>query len=66
MSNTTNPRKRLREAIPYGQQRMAAARLEISEPYLSQILSGNTPSLKVAARIEREYGIPAASWVEAA
>ena len=66
MSKQENPRQRLREAIPYGRQRAAAVRLGISEPYLSQILRGNTPSLRVAAAIEREYGIPAASWVEAA
>jgi len=38
--------------------------LEITDAYLSQVLSGKRrPSLLIAVRIERETGIPVSSWV---
>ena len=50
-----------------GETRRAwARRLDISESYLSDLLSGKkTPSLALAARIERETGgaVTAVSWV---
>lgn len=48
-------------------QRDAATRIAITEGFLSLILSGQrTPSLSVACRIEREYGIPASDFAECA
>ncbi len=62
-----HPRSLLRKLLPWGSQRQAATSLGCSEQHLSNILAGRTlPSLTLAAAIEREYGIPAASWVEAA
>jgi transcriptional regulator with XRE-family HTH domain len=45
-----------------------AERLGVSRSYLSDLLNGNrTPSLELAARIERMTGgeVPAVSWVPA-
>lgn len=47
-------------------QRAWAARLEISQSYLSLLLKGEkVPSLELAVRIERATGgrVPAISWV---
>lgn len=50
-----------------GQNRSAwADRLEVSRSYLSDLLNGHkTPSLELAARIERTTGgaVPASSWI---
>lgn len=40
-------------------------RLGLSKGYAYDLASGREkPSLEVAARIEREFGFPAAAWVE--
>ena len=47
-------------------QSLWAKRLQISEPYLSDLLAGRKdPSLKVAVRIEREThgAVLASSWI---
>lgn len=41
-----------------------AARLEVTDAYLSQILSGRRrPSLPIAVRIERETGVTVDAWM---
>lgn len=40
-------------------------RLNLSKGYASDLASGKrTPSLPLAVRIEREFGIPVAHWVK--
>lgn len=40
-------------------------RLNISKGYASDLASGKrTPSLPLAVRIEREFGVPVAHWVK--
>ena len=52
-----------REALRLTQAALAA-KLGTSKFVLSRIESGGTlPTLPLAARIERELGIPASSWV---
>lgn len=41
--------------------------LGVSKPYAHQLVSrGRQPSLELAVRIERAFGIPPREWVEAA
>ena len=48
-------------------QRAMAGRLKVSEPFLSQILSGQRrPGLDLAAEIERLYRIPARDFARKA
>lgn len=47
------------------QQRTLAAKLGVSDPYLSQILSGlRRPKLELLMLIEAETGVPVASWAD--
>lgn len=40
-------------------------RLGISRSYASELLKRiKTPSLEVAVRVEQEFGVPAAAWLE--
>lgn len=40
------------------------ARLGLSRSYAFELLKGlKTPSLDVAVRIEREFGVPASAWI---
>lgn len=46
-------------------QRDLARKLGVSEPYLSQILSGNRrPKLELLIAIEAASGVPVGSWAE--
>jgi transcriptional regulator with XRE-family HTH domain len=46
-------------------QKEVAARLGISNEMLSMLLSGQRlPSITVAAKIEREFGVPCRLWAE--
>jgi transcriptional regulator with XRE-family HTH domain len=50
-----------------GTQNAAAERLEISAGHLSDLLSGRrTPSLRLALKIQSEYGVPVTAWSEVA
>lgn len=41
------------------------AKLGVSKGYASDLINRKAkPSLELAVRIEREFGVPAASWVE--
>lgn len=41
------------------------SRLGLSRSYVSELLKGiKTPSLDVAVKIEREFGVPASAWLE--
>ena len=41
------------------------AKLGVSRRYASELLRRlKTPSLEVAVRIEREFGVPASAWLE--
>lgn len=47
------------------QQRELAAKLGVSDAYLSQILSGlRRPKLELLMAIEAETGVPVASWAD--
>lgn len=47
------------------QQRILAAKLGVSDAYLSQILSGlRRPKLELLMAIEAETGVPVASWAD--
>lgn len=49
------------------QQKDLASRLEITDAYLSQILSGvRRPSLEILLLIERATGVPVVSWADTA
>lgn len=40
-----------------------AKRLNLSRSYTHELIKGSkTPSLEVAAKIEREFGVPVAAW----
>lgn len=40
-----------------------ARRLNLSRSYTHELIKGSkTPSLEVAAKIEREFGVPVADW----
>lgn len=55
-----------RTQTPKESLQVAAERLAVNKDTLSLIERGKRlPSLTLAAAIERVYGIPAASWVEA-
>ena len=42
-----------------------ASAIQCSGPYASQLLRGlRTPSLAVAVKIERAFGIPPSAWLE--
>lgn len=44
-------------------QKDFAAKLDVTEPYLSQILSGlRRPKLEILMAIEAETGVPVESW----
>lgn len=48
-------------------QAEAARVLEVSRPYINQILSGSRrPSIDVLARIEKHYGVPPRDFAEVA
>lgn len=48
-------------------QRVLAERLGITDQHMSGVVNGKeTPSLQLAARIERETGIPASAFAEVA
>lgn len=43
------------------------AKLGLSRSYASELLNRQkTPSLDVAVKIEREFGVPASAWLDAA
>lgn len=45
-------------------QREIAKRIGVADSYLSLLASGKrTPSMAVAAKIQRELGIPVEAWV---
>jgi len=42
-----------------------AKRLGLSRSYVHELIKGNkTPSLEVAVKIEREFGVPLAQWAQ--
>lgn len=46
-------------------QQDVAKRIGVGASYLSLLAAGKrVPSLKVAAKLEREYGIPVDAWVQ--
>ena len=60
-----DPRATLRECIKlkYPTQAAAAKCLDVTSAYLSEILNGRPPGIHLAAKIEREFGIPMIAWV---
>lgn len=62
-----NGPERLAKVAERTSQTAIAKRLTVSRPYISQIITRKRqPSLNVAARIQREYRIPAVSFAEVA
>lgn len=62
-----NPQARLRDWLSRSGMSVTdlSKLLEMSQPHTSHVLNGGrTPSLVMAARIQRVTGIPAADWVE--
>ncbi len=60
-------RQRLREWLRRSlmSQRDFAAKISVSDGYLSQMLSGNRrPKLEMLMTIEAETGVPVESWAE--
>ena len=65
----TRGRTLLREWLDRSKQnqRVFAGKLGVSDPYLSQILSGQRrPKLELLMTIEAVTGVPVSSWVDTA
>ncbi len=64
VANMTKGAKQLAKLFAQPTQREIAKRIGVNDSYLSLLASGKrTPSMAVAAKMQRELGIPVEAWV---